>query len=168
MNIGGKCKLGIVVTVLLLTGACSSDDSDQTTDIESEVDPEAPAADDGGLQNSCPADGCQIDFASIEADGEELKVSWEINFAPDISNNHIHIYWDMFSAAQVSNDATERGVEQGEWVPTDATPEYTTDGAVSTSERGESTTLCLVAADRDHNVIDEGTQVCRDVSEFLS
>lgn len=166
MNNGGKYIVGLVALLTLLGAACSNDDTtDAGTGEETEQAEEEAASPE--VQNACPAEGCQIDFASVEADGDELKVAWDINFAPDIANNHIHIYWDTFTAGQVSNDATDRGLEQGEWVPTDTAPEYTTDGAVSTAVRGDSTTLCLVAADRDHNVIDEGTQVCMDVSEHL-
>ncbi len=155
---------GFLLVLAFVATACG-DGSDET-----EL-----GADDGGggdeaTVNACPADGCMIGFADIATSGDEIEVTWEINFDPDIANNHIHIYWDSYTAAQVSDDASDRGVEQGEWVPTDSAPTYVTDGAVSTAPdvRGDSTTLCLVAADRDHNVIDEATQVCEDVSEFLS
>lgn len=176
MNFGGKVSIALLFVLAVLGAACGDDDS---TDAESEGDGTEETADAGDAdtddagdgdsvtQNACPADGCRIGFADISRSGDELEVTWELNFDPDINNNHIHIYWDKFSAAQVSNDATDRGVEQGDWVPTDQGPTYVTDGPASTSERGDSTTLCLVAADRDHNVIDESTEVCQDVSELL-
>ncbi len=163
MNSGGKISIALLLTLALIGAACGSD-SDDTEAGEGATET---TAGDGDLQNACPADGCIVDFAGVAAAGDEIEVTWELNFAPDINNNHIHIYWDNFTPAQVSNDATDRGVDQGEWVPTDLGPTYVTDGAASTSVREDSTTLCLVAADRDHNVIDEGTEICRDVSELL-
>lgn len=163
MNFGGKITLALVLSLALLSSACGSDTDDaaeETTETES-------GDGESATQNACPADGCKIDFGELAKVGDEISVTWDMNFEPDLNNNHIHIYWNNFTAAQVSNDATDRGVAQGEWVPTDLTPSYETEGASSTSVRGESTTLCLVAADRDHNVIDESTEVCRDVSEFL-
>ncbi|MGI9599143.1 MAG: hypothetical protein ACR2QK_23470 [Acidimicrobiales bacterium] len=157
------------MTITLFGAACGSDSDDDDEAAGETSEESAESGDSGGdaTQNACPADGCTIDFAELAKSGDEIEVTWDLNFDPDITNNHIHIYWDNFTAAQVSNDATDRGVDQGEWVPTDLGPTYVTDGAVSTSVRGDSTTLCLVAADRDHNVLDEDTEICRDVSEFL-
>lgn len=175
MSFGGKVSIALLFVLGLLGAACGDDDdteaesdgTEESADAGSDETEDGDDSTDSATQNACPAEGCQIGFADIAASGDELEVTWELNFDPDINNNHIHIYWDNFSAAQVSNDATDRGVDQGEWVPTDQGPTYVTDGAVSTSVRGESTTLCLVAADRDHNVIDETTEVCQDVSELL-
>ncbi len=171
MNFGGKYLPALVLSLALLAAACGDDDSDdEATDAAAETDDGGGDSDSesASAQNACPAEGCLIDFGSVAAADDEIEVTWDMNFDPDINSNHIHIYWDTYTAAQVSNDATDRGVDQGEWVPTDASPSYVTDGAASTSVRNGSTTLCLVAADRDHNVIDESTQVCRDVSEFLT
>lgn len=165
MNFGGKFTIALALSLALFASACGgSSDDDTTTDDDSTESADSAGA---ATQNACPAEGCQIDFGELQTSGDEIEVTWEINFDPDLNNNHVHIYWNNYTAAQVSNDATDRGVAQGEWVPTDLAPSYVTDGAVSTSQRGESTTLCLVAADRDHNVIDEGTEVCRDVSDLL-
>lgn len=163
MNFGGKFTSALVLSLALLASACGSDSGDATDDAA-----ESETADEGSAtQNACPSEGCTIEFGELTKSGDEIEVTWEINFEPDLNNNHIHIYWNKFTAAQVSNDATDRGVDQGEWVPTDLTPSYVTEGAASTSVRGDSTTLCLVAADRDHNVIDEGAEICRDVSDLL-
>lgn len=144
----------------LVAVGCGSDDS-------SSGDSSAGDDETSALPNACPADGCQIGFKNVEKSGDEISVEWELNFSPEFANNHIHIYWDLYDPGQVSGDAADRGLEQGEWVPTDVVPVYVTEGAVSTSVRADSTTLCVVAADRDHNVIDEAAEVCRDVSEFL-
>ena len=162
MNFGAKISLALVMSFALFASACGGDTDDDATVEESSSETEGAAT-----QNACPAEGCTIDFGELSKSGDEIEVTWVINFDPDINNNHIHIYWNNFTAAQVSNDATDRNVAQGEWVPTDTAPSYVTSGAVSTSVRGASTTLCLVAADRDHNVIDEGTEVCKDVSDLL-
>ena len=163
MNHRGRYLVAVLLMLALFAGACGSDSDDDGAG--SDGDSEAGTGE--VTQNACPADGCSIDFGELANSGDEIEITWDMNFAPDINNNHIHVYWDTFEAAQVSNDATERDVEQGDWVPTDSSPTYVTDGPASTSARGDSTTLCLVAADRDHNVIDESTEICRDVSEFL-
>ena len=145
----------------LLAAACGSDGDTEAA--ESGARAEA----DGGAQNACPVDGCTITFTDIVADGDELLVTWDANFDPDGSKNHIHIYWDTFEAAEVSADAADNGFTQGDWHPTDEYPTYTTQSAASVSARGDSTTLCVTAADRDHNVIDKDAVDCRDVSDQL-
>jgi hypothetical protein len=118
-------------------------------------------------QNACPVDGCSITLLGAEKEGKELRLRWKANFTPSFSKNHIHVYWDIYTADQVSNDAATRGVKQGEWVPTDDYPEFVTTGAVSTAKRKGSTTVCVTAGDRDHNVIDSSIVNCRDVSDLL-
>lgn len=151
----------IFVAVLLLSG-CGSDGDTDSAGGSQDGENAAPAT-----QNACPVDGCEITIDAVEPAGDELLVTWSANFQPDFSKNHIHVYWDIYSAAQVSSDATSRGVEQGVWVPTDAFPTYTTDEVVSTAERGGSTTLCVTTSDGDHNVIDDTAVHCVDVSEHL-
>ena len=122
----------------------------------------------GPVANACPPEGCQITILDAAPEGDELKITWEANFLPDASRNHIHVFWDIYTADQVSSDAEARGVEQGEWHPTDAYPEYvTSDSAVSVANRGDSTTICVTAGDRDHAVIDSSIVDCRDVSSLL-
>ena len=118
-------------------------------------------------QNACPVEGCDLRIVDVVRQGDELAVTWEANFAPDFARNHVHVFWDTFTAAQVSNNASEHGVEQGEWVPTGDDPTFVTEGAVSTSVRGDSTTVCVTAGDRDHNVIDSEIVDCRDVAALL-
>lgn len=119
------------------------------------------------MSNACPADGCAIKIVDTARKGDEIAVTWKANFTPDISMNHIHVYWDIYSADQVSSDAEARGVQQGKWVPTDAYPTYVTKGAVSVDTRGDSTTICVTAGDGDHAVIDSSIVDCRDVSDLL-
>jgi hypothetical protein len=119
------------------------------------------------VANACPAEGCTIKILDAALDGNEIKLTWKANFKPDVSRNHIHVYWDIYTADQVSSDAEARGVTQGEWVPTDAYPTYTTDSAVSVSKRGGSTVICVTAGDRDHAVIDSSLVDCLDVSDLL-
>lgn len=158
----GACVFALALLAVTLGAAgCSSDEkADQVSTTQS--DDTQP-----GAQNACPVDGCQIKITGVEADGPELKVVWSANFDPDFSKNHIHVYWDNYTAAQVSNDADAKGQVQGEWVPTDDYPGYVTEGAVSTAVRGTSTTVCVTAGDRDHNVIDSSIVDCKDVSDLL-
>ena len=159
----GACVCALVlVAVTLGAAACSSD-----AKVESSATTQSGDASESGGQNACPVDGCKIAITNVEVDGQELKVVWNANFDPDFSKNHIHVFWDNYTAAQVSNDAQAKGQTQGEWVPTDDYPGYVTEGAVSTSVRGNSTTVCVTAGDRDHNVIDSSIVDCRDVSALL-
>ncbi|MGZ8578524.1 MAG: hypothetical protein ACXWWX_03215 [Actinomycetota bacterium] len=119
------------------------------------------------VANACPAEGCGITITDVAREGNEIAVTWETNFVPDISKNHIHVYWDIYTADQVSSDAEARGVTQGEWVPTDLAPTYVTESAVSVDTRGDSTTICVTAGDRDHAVIDSSLVDCQDVSDLL-
>ena len=152
-----------VATLALFAAGCGSDGDDKTSGSTSTT-----KASSEPVQNACPVDGCQITIDDAVRDGEELKVTWTANFDPDISRNHIHVYWDTYDPAQVSNDAESvHNVTQGEWVPTDSYPSYTSDGAVAVSQRGTSTTVCVTAGDKDHNVIDVGVENCRDVAALL-
>jgi hypothetical protein len=150
----------LVAALLLAVAACGGDDDTAST---------TQATDGGGgpVANACPAEGCRITITDVMRSGEEIQVIWEANFDPDTARNHIHVYWDIYSADQVSSDAEARGVTQGDWVPTDAYPTYTTESAASVANRGNSTTLCVTAADRDHAVLDATLVDCRDVSDLL-
>jgi hypothetical protein len=156
-----RAAAGLVALALaiLTVAACGGDDDDATAADQTTVKPAG--------QNACPVDGCAITIEDAKPEGKELRVTWKANFTPDPSKNHIHVYWDTYTADQVSNDAADRGVKQGEWVPTADYPEYVTEGAVSTSVRGSSTKLCVTAGDREHNVIDSSIVNCRDVSGLL-
>jgi hypothetical protein len=152
-----KLAGGILLVAAVLVG-CGSDDDSSATNTDTEAAP---------TQNACPVDGCEVTIDTVEADGDELKLTWSANFAPDFSKNHIHVYWDTYSVGQVSSDATANGLEQGVWVPTDAYPTYTTDEVISTASREGSTTLCVTTSDGDHNVIDKDLVNCVDVSSHL-
>ena len=154
-------KLALIVVLLVLVAAACADDTGEAGGTTQPTDGEGPVA------NACPPEGCQITFVDVEAAGDELLVTWEANFDPDIARNHIHIYWDIYTADQVSDDAEDRGVTQGDWHPTDAYPTYTTESAASVANRGDSTTLCVTAADRNHVVLDSSIVDCRDVSALL-
>ncbi|UWR21190.1 hypothetical protein [Sulfitobacter sp. S190] len=116
--------------------------------------------------NACPVDGCAIEIASATQTDGELSLEINANFDPDISKNHFHIWWgELYDVKQVSNNAeTVHNVAQGDWHPTDAYPSYTTTGVTSLSQRGDASSLCISAADRNHDIIDPGALHCVDVS----
>jgi hypothetical protein len=155
---------GLVALAVLVAGCGGDDDDDAATATSGST--ETTQADDA-TQNACPVEGCEITITDVAAEGAELRLTWSANYAPDFSKNHIHVFWDTYTADQVSDDAASRGVTQGEWVPTGDYPEFVTEGAVSTSVRGDSTTVCVTAGDRDHNVIDASIVNCRDVADLL-
>lgn len=119
--------------------------------------------------NACPVDGCTIRIISAEKSGDELKLTFEANFTPDFSKNHIHIWWgEQFDVKQVSNNAeTVHGMKQGSWHPTDEFPAYTTQSAASVAERNGATSLCVSAADRNHDILDPSLFECTSVAEHL-
>jgi hypothetical protein len=157
-------RIGAIAAILALAAAACGDDESSTDDAPDEPTTSEP----GELVNACPEDGCTITITDAVAEGDELQVTWETNFAPDVARNHTHVYWDTFSADQVSGDAAARGVAQGDWVPTGDDPVFETEGAVSVAVRGDSTTICVTAADRDHTVLDATLVDCRDVGDLLS
>jgi hypothetical protein len=156
-----RVLVSISLLALVLVGCGSNEPTAGSGSDETTAGSEAPVA------NACPAEGCKIRIVDAARDGGEIAVTWEANFAPDISKNHIHVYWDIYSADQVSSDAEARDVTQGEWVPTDAMPTYVTESAVAVATRGDSTTICVTAGDRDHAVIDSALVDCRDVADLL-
>jgi hypothetical protein len=121
------------------------------------------------LPNACPVDGCTVTIAEVSKAGDELAVTFEANFMPDVSRNHIHIWWgELYSVEQVSNNAEPTyGVKQGDWHPTDEYPAYTTQSAASVSVRNGAHTLCVSAADRNHDILDPKAFHCVDVGEHL-
>lgn len=99
----------------------------------------------------------------------EVALQLEANFQPDMAKNHLHIWWgDSFSFMQVSGNAeTVHNVKQGSWHPTDIYPDYATQGAVSVENRNGSGTICVGAADRNHDVIDINVYHCVDISSLF-
>ncbi len=131
------------------------------------VTPQTYAEESIPVQNACPRDGCLVEIISAEPAEKELKIKFKANYAPDVARNHIHIYWDNYTADQVTKDAANRGVKQGNWHPTGDYPYYITQSDASVSARKKSTHLCVTAADRDHVVIDSSKQMCFDVADKL-
>ncbi len=108
------------------------------------------------LPNACPVDGCEVKITNIERSGDELELTFDANFTPDNSKNHFHVWWlENYTVEQVGRNAeTVHGVTQGRWHRHDAYPTYITTGAASTSVREAATTICVSAANRDHNILD--------------
>lgn len=127
----------------------------------------SPAAD--ALPNACPVDGCSVKIIGVTRSGDELQLTQEANYSPDISKNHIHVWWgDNFTVEQVSNNAeTVHHVKQGEWHPTADYPSYITQSAASMKVRGNSKTICVSPADRNHDIIDVKVFQCVDISNQL-
>ena len=129
----------------------------------------APAAAAAGQKgNACPVEGCLIEVTEAERTGDELSLTFTANFDPDVSRNHIHVYWDRFTSKQVSNNAETVGVTKGQWVPTKVTNGFLTQGAVSLLQREGSTKVCVTAGDRNHDVIDAAKFTCRDVGAIVA
>jgi hypothetical protein len=124
---------------------------------------------DDPLPNACPVDGCEVKIIAVQKEGDELRLTFEANFTPDFSRNHIHVWWgDNFTVKQVSNNAEPvHHVKQGEWHPTADYPGYVTQSAVSTTVRGEAKTICVSAGDRNHDILDVTKFQCIDVSGYL-
>lgn len=121
------------------------------------------------LPNACPVDGCVVTITDVSKAGDELQVTFESNFAPDVSKNHFHVWWgELYTVEQVSNDAEPTyGVKQGDWHPTADFPSYTTQSAASVSVRNGAHTLCVSAADRNHDILEPKVYNCVDVAEHL-
>lgn len=121
------------------------------------------------MPNACPVDGCMIKIVSIEPAGDELEITFEANFTPDVSKNHFHVWWgENFTVEQVGRNAEpEHGVKQGSWHRHADYPVYVTQGAASVGARGEATTVCVTAADRGHNVLDVAIYECMDAADKL-
>jgi len=159
------CALGIA-TILAACGSSAKKSSETT--------PTTPAAESptttSGLPNACPTEGCKIHIVSVKkaATGNELEIALDANYAPDVSRNHFHVYWDHFTSKQVSDDAEPRfNVTQGAWVPTADNP-FTTTDAVSVTKREQSMKVCVTAGDRNHDVIDPTLFECRDVRDLVT
>lgn len=121
------------------------------------------------MPNACPVDGCVVTITEVKSAGDELQITFDSNFTPDVSKNHFHVWWgENFTVEQVGRNAEpDHGVAQGRWHRHADHPVYTTQGAASVSERGEATTVCVTAADRDHNVLDVSAYHCVDASSEL-
>ena len=160
--------LSIIVAACCVAASCGSDSSEGDDTVPAVAESEAGRSE---LPNACPAEGCAIVIADATASDGEIALTLDANFTPDFERNHMHIFWDSQQAGAVSSDFQERGfAEQGKWHPTDEYPEYVTqaDASVASEFRGDSTTICVTAADTDHAVIDPSITECRDVADLLS
>ncbi len=121
------------------------------------------------LPNACPVDGCDVRITGVKRSGDELELAFESNFSPDVSKNHFHVWWgERYTVEQVGRNAeTVHGVTQGRWHRHDDYPTYITKGAASTSVRDGAVTVCVTAADRNHNIIDVQIYHCVDASSHL-
>ncbi|MEX2587405.1 MAG: hypothetical protein WD602_05345 [Actinomycetota bacterium] len=154
-------SIGVLGALALLV-SCASEGGQP----DGEAQPPA-GEEDAALPNACPQEGCRVSISAAEQVGDELELTLDANFEPDLARNHFHVYWDTYDAEQVSDDAERRfGVTQGDWVPTDENP-YRTGDAASMRERSGSMAICVTAGDGDHNVIDPEIAECFDVTGFV-
>jgi hypothetical protein len=120
------------------------------------------------MANACPVDGCEVKILEVRQAGDELMLTFEANFKPDVSKNHFHVWWgENFDVKQVGRNAKTFGMEKGKWHRHDDYPTYTTTGAASTSIRNGAVIICVTAADRNHNVLDATLYQCVDASGYL-
>ncbi len=120
------------------------------------------------MANACPVDGCEVKILEVKAAGGELALTFEANFKPDVSKNHLHVWWgEQYDIKQVGRNASAFGVDKGKWHRHDDYPVYTTTGAASTSIRDGAVKICVTAADRNHNVLDVSLYHCVDASGHL-
>ena len=120
------------------------------------------------MANACPVDGCEVKILGVKPAGEELTLTFKANFMPDVSKNHLHVWWgEQYDVKQVGRNAATFGVEKGKWHRHDDYPDYTTTGAASTSIREGAVTICVTAADRNHNILDATLYHCVDASDHL-
>ena len=119
------------------------------------------------MPNACPVDGCDVKILEVTRAGDELELTLESNFTPDVSKNHFHVWWgENFAVQQVGRNAqTVHGVKQGRWHRHADYPTYITQGATSTTVRGDAVTICISPADRNHNILDVKVFHCVDVSD---
>lgn len=123
-----------------------------------------------GMPNACPIDGCIVKITNVAKAGDELELTFDSNFQPDVSKNHFHVWWgELYTVEQVGRNAQSAfGVEKGRWHRHDDYPTYVTTNAASTSMRNGATTICVTAADRGHNILDPKLYHCVDASNFLN
>ena len=122
------------------------------------------------MPNACPVDGCVVTITGIAKAGDELELTFDSNFMPDVSKNHFHVWWgELYTVQQVGRNAQSTfGVEKGRWHRHDDYPKYVTTNAASTGMRNGATTICVTAADRGHNVLDDKLYHCVDASAHLN
>jgi hypothetical protein len=153
-EVGMRCLAGVGLATLCAAAMV----------IGAEVSPAADA-----LPNACPVDGCSVKIIGVTRSGDELQLTLEANYSPDISKNHIHVWWgENYTVKQVSNNAEPvYKVKQGEWHPMADYPSYITQSSASMKVRGNSKTICVSPADRNHDIIDVKVFQCVDISNQL-
>src|SRR3546814_18624180 len=45
------------------------------------------------LPNACSVDGCEVPIAEVAKAGDELAVTLDANFMPDVSRKLFHVWW---------------------------------------------------------------------------
>ena len=94
MRVARALRPGLVALALLVAG-CGGDDDDDAATTTSRAD-QTLAERDGAERVPCRR--LQDHDHRRAPEGDELRVTWEANFEPDFSKNHIHVYWDTYTA----------------------------------------------------------------------
>lgn len=56
--------------------------------------------------NACPIDGCEVTITGVSQAGDELELTYDANFTPDVSKNHIHAWWgEQYTIEQAGRSA---------------------------------------------------------------
>jgi WD40 repeat protein len=78
-----------------------------------------------------------VKIVDVKQSGDELEVTFDSNFTPDVSKNHFHVWWgEKFTVQQLGRNAEpEFGVQQGSWHRHDDYLVYLSQGAASTGAR---------------------------------
>ncbi|MEM9132749.1 MAG: hypothetical protein AAGE88_10425 [Actinomycetota bacterium] len=122
--------------------------------------PRSPSAPDGECIGLC----AHITDVSVQADGE-LLIEWEArNFTPNVTNFHVHFFYDIYEPEQVGTNAAQFGTSQGNWHLTDEMSFDTTgtNVAVASAPAG-ATRICVVVADSGHGVANPENADCVDL-----
>ena len=50
------------------------------------------------MPNACPVDGCEVRIVAVEKAGEELELTYQANFTPDVAKGHARAFGDFLYA----------------------------------------------------------------------
>lgn len=195
-NSGGRNKLiagvgvaavAVIGAVVALTGGGDTptvdlDAGSATT--EAEIAPSATTADEGVESTTTVVavttttttteapfvcEGLCAHIEGFTVDGDELVIDWTAhNFTPDVSNFHVHFFYNVYAPEQAGTNASFYGTTPGSWQLTDQQPFSTAGSAVSVAGApGDATAVCVVVTDSGHGVVNPENFECLDIPAGL-